>query len=49
MSMHEAGDPKQQSAQVPEAADNDEEALRQSKALLDEILEYMDQGISVIE
>ncbi|MGK2897706.1 MAG: putative bifunctional diguanylate cyclase/phosphodiesterase [Burkholderiaceae bacterium] len=47
--MREPGDPKQAAAQPPEAAVSDAEALRKSKALLDEILEYMDQGISVLD
>ena len=47
--MREPGDPKQAAAQPPEAAVSDVEALRNSKALLDEILEYMDQGISVLD
>jgi diguanylate cyclase (GGDEF)-like protein len=47
--MREPGDPTQAAARPPEAAVSDAEALRQSKALLDEILEYMDQGISVFD
>ena len=47
--MHESGDPKQEPAQLPEAAATGEEALHPSKTLLDDILEYMDQGISVVD
>ncbi|MDP1692037.1 MAG: EAL domain-containing protein [Burkholderiaceae bacterium] len=47
--MNELVDPKQTAAQSPEAAATGEEALRQSKALLDDILEHMDQGISVVD
>jgi diguanylate cyclase (GGDEF)-like protein len=47
--MREPGDPKQTAAQPLEAAVSDAEALRKSETLLDEILEYMDQGISVLD
>lgn len=47
--MHAPSDPTQQPALSSAAAATGEEALRQSKALLDDILEYMDQGISVVD
>ncbi len=52
--MREPGDPKQAAAQPPEAAatlfrNTHEATLRQSMPLLDQILEYMDQGISVLD
>jgi diguanylate cyclase (GGDEF)-like protein len=47
--MHAPSDSTQQPALSSAVAATGEEALRQSKALLDDILEYMDQGITVVD
>jgi len=47
--MHEHGAPQARSAQVAETAAAEVEALRLALALHQDILEYMDQGVSVLD
>lgn len=47
--MHESGAPKSRSAQAAETAAAEVEDLRLALALHDDILEYMDQGVSVLD